>query len=307
MKTPLIMGRAIFSLLIICFFVSCPICHAQKIQVSDPRLELKDNIIHISYDILNDDPSDNFIVSVHIKDANGNRIAANSMSGDIGEGVGGGNNKHITWDLDADNIFMNSRIYVKINVNAIPVPEPVIAIQETDQPEGNPSGGKTQHKIISRDDATVKEEITKKETSTAAELERYTRSGLILQSLTLPGLGLSRMTGKPHWLRGVAGYGCIAGSVVLNRQAVNTYGGISDLEDYNEKNDLFQKSQSQDNISEVLAYAAIGIWVTDFIWTFAGTSDLKKDPFLGDVSGFSLKTTIDPLTYAPLVGIRYRF
>ena len=93
------------------------------------------------------------------------------------------------------------------------------------------------------------------------------RTGIILQSLALPGLGLSRMTGKPHWLRGVAGYGCIAGSIILNRQAISTYDDIDDLEDYDDKNELFQKSLNRDNISEVLAYAAIGIWV-DIGWHF---------------------------------------
>ena len=129
----------------------------------------------------------------------------------------------------------------------------------------------------------------------------------MLQSLAMPGLGLSRMTGKPHWLRGVAGYGCIAGSVILNRKAINTYAGITDLEDYDAKDELFQKSQSQDIMSDLLAYAAVGIWVTDIVWTMLGTSDLKLKPLYSDAIGISLKTTIDPLTYAPLVGIRYRF
>lgn len=182
----LIMGKTLLSLLIICFSVSDPICHAQTIQVSDPRMELKDNIIHITYDILNSDPSDKFIVSIHVTDVNENRINANSLTGDIGDKVSGGSNKHITWDLKADNIFMNAKIYVKIHTKAIPAPEPVIVMQEADPVEEDPS-----------------EEIIKKETPTTSDSRSFNRTGIILQSLALPGLGLSRMTGKPHWLRGV--------------------------------------------------------------------------------------------------------
>ena len=135
----------------------------------------------------------------------------------------------------------------------------------------------------------------------------YNRAGLVLQSLVFPGLGLSRVTGNPHWIRGLAGYGCLVGSIVLNRQAVNTYKGISDLVSYNDVTEAFDKSVQQDNISEVLAYSAIGIWVIDFIWTLVGTSDLNKADSYGDSGGFSIGSNIDPLSNAPLVSVQYRF
>ncbi|UCG27928.1 MAG: hypothetical protein JSV24_00810, partial [Bacteroidales bacterium] len=104
----------------------------------------------------------------------------------------------------------------------------------------------------------------------------FSRAGIVIQSLAVPGLGLSRATGDPHWLRGVAGYGCIAGSIVLNHQAVNTFNTIGGLDNVDEIKKAFDKSVQQDKISEVLACAALGIWVTDIIWTIAGTSGLKK-------------------------------
>lgn len=84
LNTDLIMGKALWALLIICLLFPDPNCHAQSIQVSDPRLELRDNTIHITYDILNSDPSDEFTIDLSITDANGNRINAAALSGDIG-------------------------------------------------------------------------------------------------------------------------------------------------------------------------------------------------------------------------------
>jgi len=291
------MGKALIFLLGFCCFITSQICYGQTIQVSEPRLELRDNTIHITYDILNSDPSDEFTVDLRITDGDGNEIKANALSGDIGDLVEGGNNKHITWDLAVDRIEMNAKIYVKVYVKAIPPPAPVVV---------PPAEEKTEQEI-KEEPAGPNEETTEKVISEEPESRSFNRTGIILQSLAFPGLGLSRLTGNPHWIRGVAGYGCIAGSVIMNRTAISTFDGISGLEDYDEKNELYQKSLSQDNISEVLAYAAIGIWVSDIIWTLLGTSDLNRKSLYSDAAGFSLKTTIEPMTSVPMVGFVYRF
>ena len=163
----------------------------------------------------------------------------------------------IEWDLTSDKIKMNAKIFVKINVKAMPQ---------------NPQ---------------------------SSGINEYNRTAIILQSLAFPGLGLSRVRGKPHWIRGVAGYGCIAGAVIMNRTAISTYDEIAGLSDYDEKNALFEKALSQDNISEMLGYAAIGIWVTDLIWNIAGTSDLGK--------GFSVMSHSDPISGTPMIGLNYKF
>ncbi len=291
------MGKATLSLLIISILICDPVCLGQTIEVSDPRLELRDNNIHITYDILNSDPSDEFTVSMQITDATGQVVPANALTGDIGDMVKGGSNKHIVWDLTADKIVMNSKIYVKILAKAVAPPlkeqetlpvvkDPVEEIQEESPALNRPE----------------KEEVTQGVVS-----KSFSRSSLILQSLPIPGLGLSRLTGNPHWIRGVVAYGCITGSIVLNRMAVDTYSQIPGELEWDDKNKLFQQSQKQDGFSELLAYAAIGIWVSDLIWTIVGTSDLKKSPVYSETNGFSFRTTIDPLSSAPLIGIRYLF
>ena len=91
---------------------------AQNLQVSDPKLELRDNIIYITYDILNSTPSDAFSVELVVKDADGNLIFAGALSGDIGHMVRGGSDKQISWDLGVDKVEINDQIFVKIHVKA---------------------------------------------------------------------------------------------------------------------------------------------------------------------------------------------
>ena len=246
----------------------------QSIQVSDPRLEMKGNTIHIFYDILNSTPSDKFTVELRVKDENGNLINAAALSGDVGDTVTGGSDKQIAWDLDVDHIEMNADIIVKVYVKAIPPPEPVVLAPPSKEVEALNEG-------------------------------QFSRTGLLLQSVAFPGLGLYRYKGGPHWIRGILGYGCLAGSIVMNRVAVHTYDGIIDLAGYDAKNAEYQKSLSQDQVSEALAYTAIAIWVSDLVWTIAGTSDLNRKAALN--GGIRIDPLIDPVSLAPMLALTLQF
>jgi len=272
------MGKLLLSLLVTLLFLTDPLCYAQtSIQISDPRLELKNNGIYISYDILNSDPSDMFSILLSIKDEDGNLISANTVEGDIGEAVPGGDNKQIIWDFRADQIVINGDIYINISAEVIP---PVIA--DSKDRKG-------------------------KDVSTGTESGEFSRTGLIFQSVVFPGLGLSRLTGKPHWLRGVTGYGCVAGAVVMNRLAVSSYEDFKSAGTVEIANSALAESSSQDNLSDMLGYAALGIWISDFIWTLVGTSRLNDGEYSSDLNRISLNSGLDPLSNLPLVGITFRF
>ena len=292
------MGKALQSQLAILFILIGSLGYSQtSVRISDPRIEMVGNTIHIFYDILNSTPDENYIISVVIKDEDGHVINAKAIDGDIGEEVRGGSNKQITWDLEADNIYLDAYVFIQINASVIPPPVP--ELEEL-----------TKKDFESQDDSKESETdgaIKKEESSLANRTKSFSRAGIIIQSLALPGLGLSRVTGKPHWLRGVAGYGCLAGSIILNRQAINTYDNIEDLMYFDEINEAYDKSLQQDNISEILSYAAIGIWVADFVWTLIGTSDLNRNPYSAETDGFSIGSEIDPLSNIPLLSVRYRF
>ena len=111
-----------FHLLILSLFLFLvtPVSLAQEsFRVSDPRLELKDNIIHITYDILNGDRPAKYAIDLVITDSNKNQIEASTLSGDIGENVIGGINRLIKWDLQADSIYMDAEITFKIHAKAM--------------------------------------------------------------------------------------------------------------------------------------------------------------------------------------------
>jgi len=306
------MRKSLILFLCICGIINFLPISGQQLEVSDPRLELRGSTIHISYDILNSSPSEKFTVELEVKDAHGNKIGADALTGDIGEEVSGGANKHIAWDLEVDKIEMDANIYVKVYVTAIPPEEPEVVVpvvKESDEEDPgdqkSADGDPTDQKVAEVESKTFPEGSARKPSPSNKSGARYNRTGLILQSAVFPGLGLSRYKGGAHWLRGVAGYGCMAGAILMNRKAVNTYAGIIDLSIYNEKEDLYQKSLKQDNISEALAYATIGIWVTDLVWTIVGTSDLY-----GTASNnrrFNIKSKVDPVSNTPLIAFTYKF
>lgn len=244
-------------------------------QVSDPRLEYKNNQLFIYFDILSAGKSDVFEVDVEIKNASGRFLHAVSLTGDIGAGIHGGKNRSICWNLAEDNIALSEEIEVLIHVRQILM----------DSPSSQESIG-----------------------SASPEGEGYQRTGLVLRSVAFPGWGLSLATGKPHWIKGMAGYGCLAGTIVLNRMAASNYQGYLDAPTTEESNRLFQKSLQQDNASEILAYLTAAVWIGDLVWTILGTRNMQPNQ--------SKIRTIEPLFYytrtgpgnaIPVAGLLCRF
>ncbi|MCK5136169.1 MAG: hypothetical protein KAR19_10325 [Bacteroidales bacterium] len=140
-----------------------------------------------------------------------------------------------------------------------------------------------------------------------ASSKEFNRVGIILQSVAFPGLGLSRVTGKPHWIKGVVGYGCIGGAIVLNKMAVASYEDYGIAESAEDANSLLSTTIRQNNISKGLAFSAIAIWVTDLTWTFIGTSDLRKEKLYSDQKGVSVGTDYDVISNTPLFSLKYTF
>ena len=239
------------------------------VRLSKPRIELRDNNINIYYNILNSKETDKFRIWVEITDSTGNKIDARSLSGDIGENISGGNNKKITWNLAADGIYMDAGIFVQVNAE----------------------------KIKSTETAKI-----------VRPVKSVSRGGVIFQSLVFPGWGLSRINkGKPHWLKGLAGYGCVAAAVIYNKKAVSSYHDYLGSNDMQQSDIYYNNSVKENNLSKIFAYTAIGIWVTDFIWTVAGSSNLKHNREIGQEKGFSLKTIYEPREHAPMVAFSYNF
>jgi hypothetical protein len=111
-------------------------------------------------------------------------------------------------------------------------------------------------------------------------------------------LGLSRYSGKPHWIKGVAAYGCLAGSIVLNQKTVKTLEEMESLEDPDAIEDAFNRAVQQDLYSEAFAYAAISIWVADIVWNIIGTKELHN-------RSLSFHAGFDPIGAVPVIRIQY--
>ena len=296
-----ITARILVIALLMSFFSAL---QAQKIvEVSEPELSLKNGKVLIQFDLLNTTRSEKFTIRVDITVSGGESINARSLDGDVGEGVPGGAKKKITWDIGADSVFLDEDIFVE--VYALPeappvvvVPPPVEEKKEEVQPEDLSEA---------KNEEAVAEDTKEPAAEDQGSGKEFSRAGLILQSVALPGLGLTRYTDKPHWIRGALGYGCLGGSIVVNWLAYDSYTAYQTADNAADIDDFFNKAQSRKTTSEILGYAAIGIWVADLVWTFIGTSDLNKKQTAGELKGFSIGTTVEPVSSVPLIALRYRF
>ncbi len=294
------MGRVVFQLPIsIILLCIVHFSSAQTaFQVSDPTLELDDHVIRITYDIVNSTPADRFRVGMHITDTEGRTIFPKTVLGDIGGDVTGGSHKEIRWNLEADQLYLNEKIFVELYASVIPSSRPGYSQTGIDEQTV------TDHTPPAVDQGETSAHIR---SSNTAFMGNHSGAGIMLQSLVVPGMGLSKITGKPHWIRGMAGYACLGGAIYFNTQSIKTYQEIEDYPTYDQRYDQLQKSITQDHVSEILAYSALGIWITDVIWNLTGLSSLKKRSMYGKAKGISFNTDVDPVTFTPMAGITYSF
>ncbi len=268
------MTKTLYLALVLCLISITGAVAQTNIVVSKPQLEFKDNNIIVFYNILNSEESQSFRVWLDVSDTEGNKIETRALSGDVGNGIDGGTDKKIFWNLTADNIYIDALLSVKINAEL------------------------------------VKAEIKNPGTEvaiTASSFKEYTgvnRGGLYVQSLLFPGWGMSRIGKGPHWLKGVAGYGCFVGSFVYNTKALTNYRDYKNTIDVKEGNRLYALSTKQDRISEGLAIAGAVVWLTDLIWTFGGTQKIKNSLH---ASGISIEPYYEAFVNAPVIALKYNF
>lgn len=262
---------------ILCFLVGLILqvgfsaCIAQRLsELSTPVVRYIEGEVIITYDIQSQNSDDLFNVWIVIKDANNNPLDARSLEGDVGVEVRPGADKKIIWRPDADEIVLGEGISVQVFTELVESKlsiEPAQKVSESDKVKVLP---------------------------------------VVAQSLLFPGLGLSRITGQPHWIRGVAGYCAIGSSVALTISARNNYDLYTEENDPLVRDELFDNAVTQDNISEILAYTAVAIWVGDIIWNIVGISKLNASYAHGN-TGFSVKPAFEPISQLPLLAFTYRF
>jgi len=281
------MSEKLLSLSILCLLCFSTSLRCQtSVELPEPDLKLSNGKVQIDYKLLNSKHSDLFTIRLDINTESGKSIKVEHLSGDVGEHVTGGLNKRIVWDIEADSIFLDEEIYVQ--VFALPeAPSVIAAIPDEDGTES----------------PKQKEHITPFSNTKTGE---FNRTGLLLQSAVLPGLGLTRVTGNAHWIKGAVAYGCLAGSVVFNRLSYNTYQDYLEPATAQDATNLFRKASSQRNTSRVLGYTALSIWIVDLVWTMVESADLSQQA-ARNRKGISIGTRMEPVSNVPLLAVSYRF
>jgi len=87
---------------------------SQSFLINQPRLQIEGNQLLIFYDIITEKEPDQFYIWVEIEKANGEKIKAKSLSGDIGENQKSGNDKKIIWSPEQDSIYIDEEIFVSV-------------------------------------------------------------------------------------------------------------------------------------------------------------------------------------------------
>jgi len=86
----------------------------QDPEVSNIQLDIKQNRVHIHYDILNSQPSMQHDVDVLFLDQDYKYFDPQELSGDIGNQIRGGADKDIVWDAMADRFDFSRKVTPQI-------------------------------------------------------------------------------------------------------------------------------------------------------------------------------------------------
>ena len=144
--------------------------------------------------------------------------------------------------------------------------------------------------------------------NSVAEFREISRMGAVVRSAAFPGWGLSKLNpGKPHWVKGVAAYGALGSSFILNQQSYLNYQNYLDSTDETERSNFYDKSNRQEQLSVVVAFASAGIWAADLLWTFIGAKTRVMDSAGIQPKRISIGTDYETAANIPLLSLRYVF
>jgi hypothetical protein len=262
-------------ILVSVFFLSLNSLYSQSAaKIENIKFDAEGSKLVITYDILKFKEGETFEIWVKIKTVSGKEIIPVTMYGDVKKGVSGGAGKRIVWDVESDRVDLNEEFSVEVYGRSDSQQ------QETKMPKES------------------------KEKAPKGEAGGISVGGAMAMSALLPGLGNNRVKGGgAQWLIGIAGYGCIAGSIILNNSAYNAYEDYKVAEIATERDDYFDKAEKNDQFSKILIGGAAAIWVADLIWTGLQASKARKN----SKSGISLNYFYDPQFNKPMIGLSYRF
>lgn len=137
----------------------------------------------------------------------------------------------------------------------------------------------------------------------AEEYVKFNKGSMILLSTFVPGLGQSKMSGKPYWLTSIAAYGAMAGGLMTHSKYQNTLKLYRSEEDPVKRKQFFDKAQSQMNMSGILIVSGAAIWIGNMIWVSAMPNRYKPLKHLS----LTMEKPYGPFTGPTLVAMKFNF
>lgn len=265
-----------------------------KANIENTQIDLiHDTVIRVTFDILYAKPEEIFYVTIELYRADGVKLPAKALTGDVNKAIRAGFNKEIYWNVKLDMKALNDEIYAV--VTAKPGHAPL-----RDEPVTPPDID------IDKDTTTTQKDPDGKDgPSIRFNKKIYYALGY---SAICPGWGNYYMTDNYYYFGiGAAAWGSLAYSYLSRESSKSNYQGYLDSEETSERNSLYKSAESNKLMHNIFLYTAIGIWGLDAIFTAYQWFDAYNEWKAVRYTSFNLNLIPDPYTNGARLSITYRF
>jgi hypothetical protein len=178
-----------------------------------------------------------------------------------------GNQLHITYNIDNKTSISKFRIEIKINKQN---GDPITPKSINGDLGNNIKSGNNKRIIwdLEKDSVFLDDDISIEVLANKLP-ESFRKGSLILMSTAIPGLGQTKISGKPWWLCSLATYGTLASGFIIYKSSLNTYDVYQAEDNPSTRTDQYSKAQKKLNIANTLFITSATLWVANIIWAAA--------------------------------------
>jgi len=129
----------------------------------------------------------------------------------------------------------------------------------------------------------------------------YAKKSLLISTAILPGLGHYKLSRKPTYFVGIAAYGIVGAGILSKLSANKNYDlYLSEKDDFTQRQEYYDKANSNKVMSNILFYSAAGIWTVDFLFIA-----LKKTKPKNTMSKINVGAFYNPYINKPEFALTY--
>jgi hypothetical protein len=111
-------------------------------------------------------------------------------------------------------------------------------------------------------------------------LKSVSKGKALLLSTLYPGLGSAKITLRGyHLIKGVAGYGCLAGSFLYKKKSNQSALDYNNATTSADRDKYFSSNHDENQLSKILLYTAGAIWIFDYVTVIASENRSQKKGF----------------------------